>query len=87
VSWCSAVCCHLSHPPEGPLKQFVAEEIADPLGADFQIGAPEGDWGRIADVVPPPPLPINLEALDPTSPAVRTLTGPFIEAEVANTPG
>jgi CubicO group peptidase (beta-lactamase class C family) len=37
------------------LKQFVAEEIAGPLGADFQIGAVESDWGRIADVVPPPP--------------------------------
>jgi CubicO group peptidase (beta-lactamase class C family) len=69
------------------LKQFVAEEIAGPLGADFQIGAAEGDWGRIAPVVPPPPLPIDLAAMDPTSPAVRTLTGPFIDAEVANTPG
>src|SRR3984885_8601 len=38
-----------------PLKQFVAEEIAGPLGADFQIGAAESDWDRIADVVPPPP--------------------------------
>src|SRR5215469_6173186 len=69
-----------------PLKRFVAEEIAGPLGADFQIGAAEGDWGRIAPVVPPPPLAIDLAAMDPTSPAVRTLTGPFIEAEVANTP-
>jgi CubicO group peptidase (beta-lactamase class C family) len=69
------------------LKQFVGEEIAGPLGADFQIGAAEGDWHRIADVVPPPPLPFDLDALDPASPAVRTLTGPAIEAEVANTPG
>ena len=38
------------------LKQFVAEEIAGPLGADFQIGAAVSDWGRIADVVPPSPL-------------------------------
>ena len=30
------------------LKRFVAEEIAGPLGADFQIGAAESDWGRIA---------------------------------------
>jgi CubicO group peptidase (beta-lactamase class C family) len=69
------------------LKQFVADEIAGPLGADFQIGAGEGDWDRIADVVPPPPLPFDLDALDPASPTVRTLTGPAIEAEVANTPG
>jgi CubicO group peptidase (beta-lactamase class C family) len=70
-----------------PLKQFVAEEIAGPLGADFQIGAAEGDWARIADVVPPPPLPFDLEALGPDSPAVRTLTGPPVQAEAANTPG
>src|ERR1700728_3133921 len=46
-----------------PLKQFVAEEIAGPLGADFQIGAAESDWARIADVTPPPPLPLDPEAL------------------------
>jgi CubicO group peptidase (beta-lactamase class C family) len=69
------------------LKQFVAEEIAGPLGADFQIGAAEGDWDRIADVVPPPPLPFDLSSLDPASPAVKTLTGPAVEADVANTPG
>ncbi len=69
------------------LKQFVAEEIAGPLGADFQIGAAESDWGRIADVVPPPPLPFDLAALDPASPVVKTFTGPPIAAEDANTPG
>ncbi len=69
------------------LKQFVAEEIAGPLGADFQIGAAESDWGRIANVIPPPPLPFDLEALGLDSPAVKTLTGPAIEAEAANTPG
>jgi CubicO group peptidase (beta-lactamase class C family) len=69
------------------LKQFVADEIAGPLGADFQIGAAESDWGRIADVVPPPPLPFDLDALGPDSPAVKTLTGPVAAAEEANTPG
>ena len=68
------------------LKQFVAEEIAGPLGADFQIGAAEADWGRIADVVPPPPLPLDFDALGPDSLTVKTFTGPFIEADVANTP-
>ena len=68
------------------LKQFVAEEIAGPLGADFQIGAAESDWDRIADVVPPPPLPFDFAAMDPDSLVVKTLTGPFIEATEANTP-
>jgi CubicO group peptidase (beta-lactamase class C family) len=70
-----------------PLKQFVADEIAGPLGADFQIGAAEADWDRIADVVPPPPLPIDMAALDPGSPTVRTFTGPPADANDANTPG
>ncbi len=68
------------------LKQFVADEIAGPLRADFQIGAAEQDWDRIADVVPPPPLPIDFAALGPDSITVKTLTGPFIEATEANTP-
>jgi len=69
------------------LKRFVAEEIAGPLGADFQIGAATADSGRIAPVVPPPPLPFDLAAMDPTSPVVRTFTGPPVDASVANTPG
>ncbi|KAL9620899.1 MAG: hypothetical protein Q9160_004552 [Pyrenula sp. 1 TL-2023] len=39
------------------LKQFIADEIAGPLGADFQLGAKEEDWGRCADIVPPPDAP------------------------------
>ena len=69
------------------LKQFVAEEIAGPLGADFQIGAVESDWDRIAPVVPPPPLPIDIAALDPESPMFKTFTGPAASADAANTPG
>jgi len=69
------------------LKRFVAEEIAGPLGADFQIGADQSDWGRIADVVPPPPLDIDLAALGMDSPAVKTFTGPIPAAGDANTPG
>ena len=52
-----------------------------------QIGAAESDCHRISDVIPPPPLPFDFAALDPDSPAVKTLTGPLVPAEVANTPG
>jgi CubicO group peptidase (beta-lactamase class C family) len=69
------------------LRQFVAEEIAGPLGADFQIGAAERDWGRIADVIPPPPLPFDMAALGPDSLVVKTFTGPAVGAAEANTPG
>ena len=32
---------------------------------DAEIGAAERDWPRIAPVVPPPPLPIDLASLPP----------------------
>jgi CubicO group peptidase (beta-lactamase class C family) len=69
------------------LKRFVAEEIAGPLGADFQIGATEKDWNRIADVIPPPPAQSDLDALGPGNVIVKTLTGPAVDANDANTPG
>ena len=68
-----------------PLRDFVASEIAGPLGADFQIGAREQDWGRISDVVPPPPQPWDLDALDEANPTRRTFQGPALGAESANT--
>ncbi|WP_329139105.1 beta-lactamase family protein [Streptomyces sp. NBC_01476] len=67
------------------LKRFVAEDIAGPLGADFRIGADGQDTNRIADVVPPPPMPFDLEAAGQDSPAYKTLTGPALTAETANT--
>ncbi len=69
------------------LKQYVAEELAGPFGADLQIGARPEDEGRIAPVVPPPPLETDLAALDPASPMVRCFTGPVADASMANTPG
>jgi CubicO group peptidase (beta-lactamase class C family) len=67
------------------LKRYVAEELAGPLGADFQIGAKPEDEGRIAPVVPPPPLPIDLSTLDPQSAVFRCFTGPIADAANANT--
>ncbi|WP_029106230.1 EstA family serine hydrolase [Mycobacterium sp. URHD0025] len=67
------------------LAQFVADEIAGPLGADFQIGARESDWPRIADVVPPPPLPIDLTALPEDNLTRKALGTPPLDAAAANT--
>jgi CubicO group peptidase (beta-lactamase class C family) len=67
------------------LKQFVAEEIAGPLGADFQVGARQSDWDRIAPVVPPPRPEANPEA-DMTSVAMRTWTGPVMSTKATTTP-
>jgi len=69
------------------LGQFFAEEVAGPLGADFHIGIDPAEFGRISDVIPPPPLPIDLENIDMDSPAVKTLTGPFVDAAAANSEG
>ncbi len=68
-----------------PLKAFVADEIARPLGADFQIGAVEADWARIAPVTPPPPRQFDLDTLDHDSPMYKTFVGPAANAENANT--
>jgi CubicO group peptidase (beta-lactamase class C family) len=67
------------------LGQFVDEEIAVPLGADFQLGAAEKDWSRIADVIPPPPMQFDLAAMGPDSPTIKTFTGPALDATAANT--
>jgi CubicO group peptidase (beta-lactamase class C family) len=66
-------------------KTFVAEEIAGPLGADFQVGAREADWDRIAPVVPPPRPEANPDA-DMTSVAMRTWTGPVMSTKATTTP-
>ncbi len=67
-------------------KQFVADEIAKPLGADLQIGARESDWDRIAPVVPPPRPAEDPRELDPESVMVKTYTAPVASAKAANSP-
>ena len=68
------------------LGAFFASEIAGPLGVDFQIGLNPADDERVANVIPPPPLPFDLDSMDPNSPAVRTMTGPAPVAETSWTP-
>jgi CubicO group peptidase (beta-lactamase class C family) len=69
------------------LTEFVATEIAGPLNADFQIGASRSDWARCAEIIPPPPLPFDMAAMDPASVLFKTATGPVAEAAAANTEG
>jgi CubicO group peptidase (beta-lactamase class C family) len=67
------------------LKDFVADEIARPLGADFQIGAKPEDAGRIAELIPPPPFDVRFDALPEDNPMRKTLTNPAPEATIAHT--
>jgi len=68
-----------------PLKQFFAEEIAGPLGADFQIGVAKEDYDRVSSIIPPPPLPFDLDAIDTDSPMYKTFTGLPVDANYALT--
>jgi CubicO group peptidase (beta-lactamase class C family) len=54
------------------LKEFVRDEIAQPLGADVQIGARHEDYHRIAELIPPPPLDLPLDAMPVDHPMLKT---------------
>src|SRR6185437_14789140 len=60
---------------------FFREELAEPLGADFHIGLAPSQFGRVANVIPPPPLAIG--QADPNSVAMRTLGNPPLDARWA----
>lgn len=67
------------------LTEFVSQRIAGPLGADFQIGAAEKDWPRIAELVPPPAYAMNeMSNIDPNSNMAKMLY-PFADPAFANT--
>ena len=64
-------------------NEFFAQEIAAPLDADFHIGLAESEFGRVANVIPPEALPVDLETIDMESIAIKTFTGPAPEASIA----
>jgi CubicO group peptidase (beta-lactamase class C family) len=65
------------------LKEFVRDEIAGPVGADFQIGARPEDTERIAEIIPATePFDIPLDQL--SEPAMKTFAG-APSPEIANT--
>jgi CubicO group peptidase (beta-lactamase class C family) len=68
------------------LKAFVADEIAGPLGADFQIGADPKDSPRIAEIIPAPDPFEGIPPMDQwTEQMLKTFTGPAPDPTVANT--
>jgi len=68
------------------LKQFVADEIAGPLGADFQIGAAPEDFARIAEIIPAADPMEGIPPMDQwTEQMLKTFTGPAPDPAAANT--
>ena len=61
---------------------WFADEVAGPLGADFHIGLPASEDGRVAPVIPPPQVdPKDLGASDI---ALRTFGNPVLDATVSH---
>jgi CubicO group peptidase (beta-lactamase class C family) len=74
------------------LGEFFAAHVAGPLGADFHIGLPPSEFHRVANVVPPPPLPSDAPPsdppqIDPNSVAFKTWTYPTMRPEDSWTEG
>ncbi|GIJ85902.1 hypothetical protein Asppvi_004769 [Aspergillus pseudoviridinutans] len=67
------------------LTQFIRDELATPLDADFSLGVAEKDWPRTADIVPPPP-PEGMSALDPQGVPARAFRGTQADATASMTP-
>jgi CubicO group peptidase (beta-lactamase class C family) len=59
--------------------EFFAKFVAQPLGADFHIGLPDSEFGRVANVIPPNPG-IDLSGVDASSVTYRTLSNPPLDA-------
>jgi CubicO group peptidase (beta-lactamase class C family) len=67
------------------LKEFVRTEIAEPLGADFQIGVLPKDDHRVAEIIPFQSRAFDLSQVDPDTVFGKTLFGPMGDPNSANT--
>ena len=67
-------------------RQLIAQAIAGPLDADFQIGVAEADWSRTAPLIPPPPPAADAPApaYDPL--ALAGVMNPQLKGDDANRP-
>jgi CubicO group peptidase (beta-lactamase class C family) len=70
------------------IGQFIADEITNPLGADFQLGAKQQDIPRVAEMIlplpPAPDTPLPAAFSDPSSVTFKTFMNPPIDTSVAN---
>ncbi|KAA1425228.1 beta-lactamase family protein [Mumia zhuanghuii] len=68
------------------LAEFVAAEIAGPLGADFTIGLPRDAYPRVSPIIAPTGVEMP-PGVQPGPLAMQTLGGPPLHATVALTDG
>lgn len=68
------------------LTQFITDEIANPLGADFHLGIAEEDWPRTAEIIPFPPETAAAFQFDPDSFLGRTAAGSALLPHLPNDP-
>ena len=57
---------------------FFREEVAGPLGADFHIGLDPAEYGRVSNVIPPPPISLP-EGSEVPEMALKTLLNPGLD--------
>jgi len=69
------------------LGTFFRQEIAEPLGADFHIGLPASEDGRVAELIPtPPPAPTGeAAAWSPTELQINLATNPGVHVALHGT--
>jgi len=67
------------------IGSWFAREVAAPLGADFFIGTPESEDGRISTVIPPPPLDMAALEMEVTEITAKTFMNPPLDASYAAT--
>ncbi|KAL2676458.1 hypothetical protein Neosp_010216 [[Neocosmospora] mangrovei] len=67
------------------LKDFIRDEIAKPLDADFQLGVVDSDLHRVSDLIPWAAAPDNDSNLDRDSIAARVMSNPKFTPDMANT--
>jgi CubicO group peptidase (beta-lactamase class C family) len=59
---------------------FFAREVAEPLGADFHIGLPASEDGRVSVVIPPPPIDFEAIGAQVSPHTLRVFSNPPIDA-------
>jgi CubicO group peptidase (beta-lactamase class C family) len=66
------------------IGSWFAREVAKPLEADFHIGLPESEDGRVSNVIPPPPIDVAAMGDQVSELLAKTFLNPPIDASMAH---